>query len=356
MTPAEHKPPRWALAFFRWFCNPAYKEDIEGDLLERFHNRAVINPNKAKWLFMLEVFRLWRPGIAGTSKNELSKPNTMKLFNWIQFTGIHLLVVLFNLSPFIPGPSNELVMALSMAGGFFTGFCGVLLLPVTIAWIISEYYKWTKQGSSKTSYTFAVIVTILLTIGYALLTFILFNETSMFTGIWCGLCGVVLFYLVIPKIRQLKQLPAGRFVITPLYLLSIPVVAFITQFYLVDPASDYSRNKAIKKGESLIASIEEYQTTFGEYPASLQELDKVPSTSIMGIQPFRYNKIGDRYSLSFSQWKQFGSLEEIVLFDKHDLHQTHFPFYNYQLDLQRVKGAFARYDTQHENWKYYYLD
>ena len=32
-------PTRWALAFFRWFCNPEMKEYIEGDLLELYHIR-----------------------------------------------------------------------------------------------------------------------------------------------------------------------------------------------------------------------------------------------------------------------------------------------------------------------------
>ena len=34
----EHKPPRKILAFFRWFCNPDFREEIEGDLIERFQN------------------------------------------------------------------------------------------------------------------------------------------------------------------------------------------------------------------------------------------------------------------------------------------------------------------------------
>ncbi|MEP1033952.1 ABC transporter permease [Ekhidna sp.] len=55
-------PPRWALRFFRWFCDPECAEDIEGDLLERFEKRT--NENKsAKWLFSLDVMKLFRPGI-----------------------------------------------------------------------------------------------------------------------------------------------------------------------------------------------------------------------------------------------------------------------------------------------------
>ena len=55
-------PPKYPLHFFRWFCNPEYAEDIEGDLLERFIKRT--NENRAaKWLFTLDVLKLFRPGI-----------------------------------------------------------------------------------------------------------------------------------------------------------------------------------------------------------------------------------------------------------------------------------------------------
>ncbi|MEQ9378249.1 MAG: ABC transporter permease [Imperialibacter sp.] len=60
----KHNPPRLPLRFFRWFCHPEYREDIEGDLLERFDSRVVAKgPAKASWLFSLDVVRLFRPTI-----------------------------------------------------------------------------------------------------------------------------------------------------------------------------------------------------------------------------------------------------------------------------------------------------
>ncbi len=50
-------PPKWALQFFRWFCDPEYVDDIEGDLLEMFNKR------NSKWHFIIDVARLFRPGI-----------------------------------------------------------------------------------------------------------------------------------------------------------------------------------------------------------------------------------------------------------------------------------------------------
>lgn len=54
--------PKYPLRLFRWFCNPDFVEDIEGDLLERFEQRA--NEQKAaRWLLTLDVLRLFRLGI-----------------------------------------------------------------------------------------------------------------------------------------------------------------------------------------------------------------------------------------------------------------------------------------------------
>ena len=50
-------PPKYLLGFFRWFCNPEYVEDIEGDLLERFAKRPTA------WRFFLEVLKLLRPSL-----------------------------------------------------------------------------------------------------------------------------------------------------------------------------------------------------------------------------------------------------------------------------------------------------
>jgi len=59
-----HTPPRLPLRFFRWFCHPDFREDIEGDLLERFEKRVKESgTKKAKWHFVKDILLLFRPGI-----------------------------------------------------------------------------------------------------------------------------------------------------------------------------------------------------------------------------------------------------------------------------------------------------
>ncbi len=431
--PQDYRPPYLAIAFFRWFCNPEFREDIEGDLLERFEKRVTeLGDRKAKWLFIKDVFFLFRSGIIGDLKPQSQyKFMNMKKVNWIKLIGLNLLVVLMMVSPFIPGPSNKLVGAFSFVGQL-TGLLGLLLVPVGLAWTIIEIRKLREtnekvinQGSfyrlaiaatlmialilllavvfvpnpmPKMSFLFGLLLMlsgfilalrqirkwrdkneripdqgaliILAVSATAWITFLyLFTLLFFFVmiGIIPGILGLLLLpiglYWALKKIRELKEVKERKFNRVPLYFLTIPLIAFLTWMFIIEPASDFSRNFAIKRCEVLISSIEEYKNKEGKYPESIHDLEagyikKIPSPSIMGIQDFRYNKIKDYYSISFSQWLHLGSLEEIVLYDKNDVAKMRdaLPPYTYDHDLHRVKGAFANFDTRHSNWRYYHVD
>ncbi len=62
-------PPSWALRFFRWYCNPEFVEDLEGDLHERFErNLTRIGPQQARWKFIKDALSLFRRGIVRTPR------------------------------------------------------------------------------------------------------------------------------------------------------------------------------------------------------------------------------------------------------------------------------------------------
>ncbi|MEM9076941.1 MAG: FtsX-like permease family protein [Bacteroidota bacterium] len=76
----QHRPPKWALSFFRWYCQPDYLEDLEGDLRERFAKRTAEQGIKyAKRNFTLDVFLLFRPGLIR------SFPMRINIFNHAMF-------------------------------------------------------------------------------------------------------------------------------------------------------------------------------------------------------------------------------------------------------------------------------
>lgn len=62
--PSPPSPPKLARRFFRWFCHPDLLKYIEGDLIELFEeNVKEKGIKKAKWLFTLDVLKLFRPGL-----------------------------------------------------------------------------------------------------------------------------------------------------------------------------------------------------------------------------------------------------------------------------------------------------
>lgn len=74
-------PPEILLRFFRWFCNPAYAEDIEGDLNELFYKDAASKgERKARWLFIFHVLKLFRPAIIRRSSRLRLYSNNYSMF------------------------------------------------------------------------------------------------------------------------------------------------------------------------------------------------------------------------------------------------------------------------------------
>jgi hypothetical protein len=428
------RPPGILLTFFRWFCQPRYREDIEGDLLERFQHRvAGMGVRKANWLFLCDVLSLFRRRIIGFSmKGNQQKPHTMKGINWLRLLAVNILVILMIISPFIPGPSNKAVFWLSIFGQL-AGTFGLLLVPVGLAWMMVEVrrnsVKRAQKINSLSNYhiavgagLFSVIVFIagavwlpnpmpkitfcvgamsvvtglviasrrirqwendnefvsdkgapfmLAVVATSIITFLgLFISLFVLVGagIIPGLLVLLLLsmglFVAVKRIRLLKDGDERKFNPVPAYLLSVPAIAFLSFVLLIKPLSDFSRNFAIERSQLLIGRIEEYKIKTGQYPASVQDLNahlqiKMADPSIMGIDQFRYNKIGDQYSISFSQWKDLGSLEEIVLYDKTNLKDNlsgSLSIYNYSFDLHRVRSAFASHDTKFSNWRYYLVD
>jgi len=296
----------------------------------------------------------------------------MKRAAWIRLTIVNLLFVVLIILPFLPGPSNRLVGVLSVFAQS-AGFLGLPLVLIGIAWIIFEirkkYNSNNKDLYGKPPYYFAIISTVIVTlISLLLIIGVCANIGQLNTGLLAGCAGLALCVFALIRvakvIKKSKENEGMQFNFLPLCLVTVPLIAFCARTYLMQPMSSYSRNIAIKQADRLINVIENYKNIQGIYPKSLQELDaasvrKMKVSPVMGITDFRYNQIGDRYSISFSQWLDLGSLEEIVLYDKNNLRNNlsgEFAKYDYTFDLCRIKGAFESHDTKYTNWRYYRVD
>ncbi len=81
---SQTEPPKRLLKFFRWFCDPEILEDLEGDLVELFEERAEKNPTKARALFTRDILLMFRPGIIKNFEGHKNLNNYGMLKNYLK--------------------------------------------------------------------------------------------------------------------------------------------------------------------------------------------------------------------------------------------------------------------------------
>lgn len=79
--------PQWSLRLLRWYCHPAYEEDISGDLEELFEQRKQqLGRHKARWLLLRDVLVLCRPEIIGFPHIAFTSNYTAMFRNYFTIT------------------------------------------------------------------------------------------------------------------------------------------------------------------------------------------------------------------------------------------------------------------------------
>ena len=269
----------------------------------------------------------------------------MKGTQWLRLIFLNLLVGFCIFLPFLPGPHDKLALGLSILAQLI-GFLGLVLVPIGIFWLIQEIKKLngsTTLSSNWSNGYYLAIITLLVCIIFSLfLGLVLLVGTGITAGIiWLVMLSIGI-YKVIPAIKRLKNAARERFNVVPLYLLSLPIIAFTLRSFLISPVSEYGRNYAIQQSHGVITAIERYYDDHGNYPESLEYIQDLGRPSVMGIDEFKYERNGEAYNLSFVQWQHLGATREVVMFNKKDEHN--------------VKGHFASYNVKKPHWKYYWLD
>ncbi len=77
----NYEPPKWADRFLRWYCNPRFLEEIEGDIYELFDRRVEHqNPRVARLKFIWDVFRFFRWSNINRTNSKYTNMNHFILF------------------------------------------------------------------------------------------------------------------------------------------------------------------------------------------------------------------------------------------------------------------------------------
>jgi putative ABC transport system permease protein len=115
-----HHPPKLFLRFFRWYCHPALKDHIEGDLMELHRERLNVSGKRnADLAFVVDVLLLFRPGILRPMKNSPSHMYRLAMFQ------NHSKIALRSLW------KNKISSTINIAG-LTIGLCSCLLIALFI--------------------------------------------------------------------------------------------------------------------------------------------------------------------------------------------------------------------------------
>ena len=337
--------PRWALLWLHLFIHQDYREEIEGDLNEKYqmdylkYGRIPAKKALLSACISLLKFNLFF---------NLNHFSIMTKRNWFILLLVSLIIIVGSISPFLPGPRNDITHGFSRFAQTI-GFVGLVFVPFGLLWLIIEWRnkkdqklnRWTNGYYPAWLTLTPVFVFIPMQIGRTIR-----NNGSLNNDLWPLAVIVVILGFIIMKIQKLKNKSSYKFNRTPVYLLLMPLVAMAATKLAVNNAAAYTREAVIEKSEPLITALENYKNTTGAYPEQLNELvgtyiTEMPNYNAMGLRAYQYQKYHDKYQLSFEQ-RYHWFATEVVAYMKNGHEIT--------------KANYDNYPTKNPEWRYFMVD
>ncbi len=274
---------------------------------------------------------------------------------------ICVILVFFIFYPFIPGSYDAHATTISFITQIAV-FVGLLFVPLGFLWLLFIWQNRKRKNDPTINYNYRFLCAAIVIAGL-LAVIISFSAFAMqhivFALALSALNAYVLFKLMV-RIKRSKNHPSKKINLLPFYLIFIPLIVCLIRMLWIVPATEFSRNRAIKNSEPLIADIENYYQRNGQYPPSLHSLHEDYDPLVKGIYRFYYEPHGHAYNLFFEQFSYSIGVKEIVMYNK--LGEQQISSHNYDLlhlsrsDINRQRGYHFSKEMEQENWKYFWFD
>ena len=189
--------------------------------------------------------------------------------------------------PFFPGPHDRLAITLSVMAQM-AGFIGLLLVPIGVAWLISELMGGTR------GYWFALAALMLscVVIGGAALAALV--QTGPSLGLIVLIAGAYAVRSAMRALQRIKNDQSGGVNPAPLYLIVVPCILVTAHLLFFQTAVESSRRRAIHGSAAFLNAIEGYRAAYGRYPLSLASVHHDYDPPVVGVERYHYAPVGTR--------------------------------------------------------------
>jgi len=287
-------------------------------------------------------------------ETEPNRPRTVLYLAGL--AALALTLVLAMLYPFLPGDYEALALAISIQSQM-VGLIGLLLVPIGVLWLVNEL-----RGKGSGFY-FAVVSLVVTTFVAVIIALVGFAVMGHALGLLTLIAWGCVVLKLVPKVKRLKNPPHRSVNVAPLYMIALPSFALLTQLLLATSVTDWSRNRAIRNCTDYINDIENYKSTYGEYPKALMGAWQDYYPSVVGVEKYHYVPSGEAYNLYFEQPRflldNIGS-REFVVYNPRD-EQTMLSHTSWVLkvppsELYKRQGWYAVHNATTPHWKYFWFD
>lgn len=263
--------------------------------------------------------------------------------------------------PFLPGEYDPAAASLSIVAQGIA-WAGLLLAPLGLIWLAYEFRNRSKRSgaaSGKDAGYWLAMASIgaatTIPLGVAVGAFL---NGGIALGIGTVAAWTYCVVKLLAKVRARRTAEMRSFNTAPLYVVVVPLMAFIARIALLGPASEFSRNRAIENSSDLIRDIEGYRDRQGRYPPSLLSVHRDYKPSVVGVEQYHYEPNGDAYNVYFEQLSLVFGTQEFVMYNKLGEHEMT----AHKMDLLELspaeirRGYHAVHAASRRHWKRFLFD
>lgn len=277
--------------------------------------------------------------------------------------GIYITCFLLLVYPFLPGKYDTSGIAFSTFVQIYSGIGLLSIIPAGfwLAFSLKINNKDRDNHNDYRKYRSALKIYFWINLFTLLITVLFIQFISRLVSIILLLSLIWIATIIWRKITApVNKIHAPYITVSLIFL---PVSLLLFQLLISKTLTDWTRNRVINSSYELIEEIEKFKTTYGNYPLTLNAINKDYETGINSIEKYYYTYDSATYNLYFEQTRFFFDklgTREFVVYSPNDnyLMVSHVAWHMviHPDQIRSNQGWYASKDLGVKHWKSFYFD